>query len=81
LTKLETRQRRPPPFPISVIEHVPVDSKAQRQFNALGRTMDELSRELTTERYERACGDRDLNQRVAVIEARAAGNDKQGATP
>jgi hypothetical protein len=95
LTKLETRQRRPPPFPISVIENIPVDSKAQRQLNALGRTMDELSRELTTERYQRACGDRDLNQRldrcadqfcrmrerVVAVEGRTAGDDRQGATP
>jgi hypothetical protein len=95
LTKLETRQRRPPPFPITVVENVPVGSKAQRQLDALGRTMDELSRELTTERYQRACGERDLNQRlnqcaaqfvkmrerVTAVEARTASDDKQGATP
>jgi hypothetical protein len=92
LTTLETRQRRPPPFPITVVENVPVGSKAQRQLNALGRSMDELSRELTTERYERACGERDLNQRldrcaaqfcrlrerVAAIEGRTASDDRQG---
>jgi primosomal protein N'' len=48
LARLETRQRRPPPFPITVIENIPVRA-------------DELSRELTTERYERARGDRDLH--------------------
>jgi hypothetical protein len=52
LTTLETRQRRPPPFPISVIENI--DSKAQRQF-------DDLSSGLATERYERARRDQDLH--------------------
>jgi hypothetical protein len=88
LARLELRQRRPPPFPITVIENIPPH---------------DLSRELATERYERARRDQDLHnaqqgfngsmaafnqrlnqcaaqfcrmrERVAAIEA------KQGATP
>ena len=45
LARLETRQRRPPPFPITVIENI--DFTAQRRF-------DDLSNGLATERYERA---------------------------
>ena len=52
LAKLELRQRRPPPFPISVIEHI--DSNAHQR-------MDDLSRRLATEQYERTRRDQDLH--------------------
>jgi primosomal protein N'' len=53
LAKLELRQRRPPPFPITVVENV--DSQTQRRLN-------ELSGELAGERYQRTGDDRDLRQ-------------------
>ena len=52
LTKLELRQRRPPPFPISVIEHV--DSNVHQR-------MDDLSRRMTKEQTERERRDQDLH--------------------
>jgi hypothetical protein len=53
LTRLERHLRRPPPFPITVIENV--DSQTQRRLN-------ELSGELAGERYQRTGDDRDLRQ-------------------
>ena len=54
LARLETRQRRAPPFPITVIENI--DSNAHQR-------MDDLSRRLATERYERERRDQDLHNR------------------
>jgi hypothetical protein len=72
LTTLETRQRRPPPFPITVVENVPADSKA-----ALVRTMDELSHRITDERYQRERNDQDLhNQQQGFNGAMAAFNSR-----
>jgi hypothetical protein len=52
LARLELRQRRPPPFPITVVENI--DYTAQRRF-------DDLSTGLATERHERARRDQDLH--------------------
>jgi primosomal protein N'' len=68
LAKLELRQRRPPPFPITVVEGE--DSRTRRQLN-------DLTTELATERYERARRDQDLhNQQQGWNGAMAAFNDR-----
>ncbi|HZZ25520.1 MAG TPA: hypothetical protein VFE60_24525 [Roseiarcus sp.] len=68
LAALELRQRRPPPFPITVIENI--DYKAQRRF-------DDLSTGLATERYERARRDQDLhNSQQGFNGAMAAFNSR-----
>jgi hypothetical protein len=50
LTALEKRQRRPPPFPITVVENL-----------GPGRERDNLSRDLATERHERTQADERLH--------------------
>jgi hypothetical protein len=68
LGRLELRQRRPPPFPISVVEHV--DSNVHQR-------MDDLSRRLTTERSERERRDSDLHyQQQGFNGAMAAFNSR-----
>jgi hypothetical protein len=52
LTKLETRQRRPPPFPVSLITTENPGHKAE---------LDLLSRDLATERHERTRADERLH--------------------
>jgi hypothetical protein len=52
LSRLELRQRRPPPFPITVVEGE--DSRTRRELY-------DLSIRLATERSERERGDRDLH--------------------
>ena len=56
LSRLERHLRRPPPFPITVIENV--DDQTQRKVNELSYN---LSTGLATERYIRERGDRDLH--------------------
>jgi hypothetical protein len=95
LARLERHLRRPPPFPITVVENV--ESQMQYRLN-------ELSGELATEKYQRTGDDRDLRQmhrdavaafnqrldrcadqfcrmreRLTAVEARTASDDKQGA--
>ena len=97
LTKLERHLRRPPPFPITVVENI--DSGTRRELY-------DMSQGLATERYVRERGDRDLHsvheaamaaftqrldrcadqfcrmrERLVAVEARTASDDKQGATP
>jgi primosomal protein N'' len=68
LATLEQRQRRPPPFPITVVEHV--DSNVHQR-------MDDLSRGLATERSERARRDQDLhNQQQGFNGSMAAFNTR-----
>jgi hypothetical protein len=92
--RLERHLRRPPAFPISVIENRIVGP------DLIGR-MDDLSRSIATECHERTgkitahakaldafnqrldrCADQfcRMRERLAVVEARI-GDDKRGATP
>ena len=65
LSRLERHLRRPPPFPITVVESV--DSPVQRK-------VDEVSSGLVTERYVRERGDNDL--RKTQQDAMAAFNQR-----
>jgi hypothetical protein len=68
LTRLERHLRRPPPFPIHVIENV--DSGTRRELY-------DLSIRLATERSERERGDRDLhNQQQGFNGSMAAFNTR-----
>ena len=53
LARLERHLRRPPPFPITVVENV--DYQTQQR-------MDELSRRLAAEQHQRALTDSDLHK-------------------
>jgi hypothetical protein len=69
LSRLERHLRRPPPFPITVIENV--DDQTVRKVNEVDYN---LSQGLATERYVRERGDNDLRKTHA--EALAAFNQR-----